>query len=265
MASELKIYLPGAQASGDARRALKIMDGIFDVLDKLDASELRDQSEHVQWRFTQLGVGSVNACTAIEEPRPNQSLEEAESLLPLFVLGLKFAQENASIPKGWDYDAAKKARTVFKALGELRVELQVIGDDATEPCIITREAGLNLDKALQAKMETIGSLTGRLESVNFHDGKREARLWLEAPKRAVTVQFEDEQADQVTAALRKRVQVSGVIQRDRTRQAQSIKLRSLRVMKGPERSTLTALDGAFPDLTGGQTVDEYLEELRGTS
>lgn len=265
MSSELKVYLPGAAASGDARRALKVMTGILDVLDQLDAPERPEQAGKIQWKFTELGVSSVKACTAVERPRRNQTIEEADSLLPRFVEGMRSAEEHAAVPPGWDFEVARKARSMLKSLGDLRIEVQVIGDLATEPYVITKQAWKNLDEALQTKQETIGSLTGRIEAVNFHEGKNEAKLWLEAPRRSVSVSFDEEQAEKVTAALRKRVQVSGLIQRDRTRQAQSIKLRSLRVLTAVSASELIELAGAFPDFTGNMTVDEYLEELRGAS
>lgn len=263
MSSELRIYLPSPEAPADARRALKILEGIFDVLDKLDSHNR--ETGQIQWRFTSLEIGSVGACTKVEKPRPDQRWSDAEALLPLFVKGLATAEEHAVIPRGWNFEAARKARTLTKSLGDEKVRLQVIGDLKTSEYTITKRASSNLDVALKSSLETSGSLTGRIESVNFHDGKFQAKLWLDAPRRSITVHFTEKDAEEVRKALRKRVQVSGLISRDRTRRAESIKLRGIRTLREANTSALVSLAGAFPDITGGLEIEEYLEELRGTS
>lgn len=266
MSSELRIYLPGSSASGDARRALKIVQGVIDLLDKLDEQDRADEGkDHIRWGFSELTIGSVGARIAVDEPRRHQELEAAEALFPKLVLGLHSLEERPFIPDGWEDESAKKADTLLKSSKHLSLELQVLGDLATDAYTITSAAQENLKQALSDRMTTIGSLTGTLEMVNFHGDRPVARLWLEAPNRPVTVYFDEKQSQKMKDALRTRVQVSGEIKRDRAYRAESIKLRSLRRMKARSAKELIALAGSIPDFTGGLSTDEYMEELRGAS
>jgi hypothetical protein len=112
------------------------------------------------------------------------------------------------------------------------------------------------------RQQVIGSITGRLDSINVH-GRHQASLWDELDQRRVTVTFAEADYEAVKAALRQRVELFGVIQEDADGRAVRLRMQTLEIQPSDDQlPTLGSLIGSMPDLTGGMTPEEYLERSR---
>lgn len=119
-----------------------------------------------------------------------------------------------------------------------------------------------LSIAIPAPHHVIGSVIGTLESLNVH-GKREASLYNELDRRRVVVSFPEVDYTRVHAALRRRVEIFGMVQEDPNGRPLRLRLQDLTVMRADdELPTLGSLAGSMPNLTRDTTAEEHLERNR---
>lgn len=134
-------------------------------------------------------------------------------------------------------------------------------DDAPDESRITVEpettlAQLEIPRPF--KRQVIGSVTGRLESLNVH-GRREASLWNELDQRRVVISFPEDFYARVHRALRQRVEAFGVLVEDADGRPLRLRLQDLEVLSNDDDlPSLSSLVGSMPDITGGKSAEEYL-------
>lgn len=270
--AELQVTLPGDEGSGDARRAVAILDRVFGLLDELDRAHPKRGEGKTTWTFTKLAIGSVGATIAVASPRQDVTVEEAESDLRLLVDGLAAAEVQEGIPAGWTPAAARAGIELTKLLGvtpSLAVVLGLVEDgQPAREVSITRRAGDHLSVPFNRRQVAIGSLTGELDGVTSHGARHEARLWLEHPKTMVRVYFrEDLFESEIRPKLKKRVMVVGRIERDGADIPISIRMRPpIEVLPSlQDAPPLATFAGAAPDLTAGVDAADYVRRIRDSA
>ena len=123
---------------------------------------------------------------------------------------------------------------------------------------------MHLPAVLAVRRQSIGSAIGRLDNMSLPN-RREAGLWLETAGVRVAVYFMGEQVEQIREFLGKRVEIAGRLTRDADGKLLTIQMRSLEILRDEPGPALTDLVGLDPDLTGGESPQEHLRELRGAS
>jgi hypothetical protein len=107
---------------------------------------------------------------------------------------------------------------------------------------------------------SFGIVVGELGSISVHNGM-EFRVWDENTQRPVRCKFGSSLVKRVTDFLGSRVSVSGMMLCDRNGQPLAISVESVDgVAERPTRS-LDELMGSVPDLTGGLSLREFLEDF----
>jgi len=146
--------------------------------------------------------------------------------------------------------------------GDLFAEIVGSADPGDRVLVSPRAALPLLDVAPPVQRNVIGSVTGRLESLNVHE-RREASVYNELDGDRVVVSFPEEDYVRVHAALRQRVEIFGVITEDADGRPMRLRLEDLeRLPSDDELPTLGSLAGSIPDLTGNDSAEEYLMERR---
>ncbi|MEH0823429.1 MULTISPECIES: hypothetical protein [unclassified Micromonospora] len=275
MGTELQVTLDSGHAAVDARSALLRLEGLLDLLAELEAGERiedaagrRRPAPRSRWTFSDLGLGSIRAALAPLEPRPGGSFDAMDEVPVRAVDGFLQAEEEEIVPDGWSVTAARKARALTRHFGvteQSGMRLSLIVDGLPKKTIlVTRRSSVHLTRALQIRRESIGSVTGRIDSMSVHK-KPYAGLWAKRGGRRIQVDLpSDDLVDVARDALGKDVTVRGRIRRNDA--GQILLLRASSIEPLPEATEpLVELAGAFPDLTGGQDPVTYLEGLRGSA
>jgi hypothetical protein len=123
---------------------------------------------------------------------------------------------------------------------------------------------VNLERALQVRRESIGSVTGSIDSMSVH-GKPVAGLWSVHGGTRIIVQLPSEE---LVAQARASLGAGRVVVRGRFRRNaadQIIELRAASIEIEPSQADappLASLVGADPDITGGLEPMAYLEAVR---
>lgn len=273
MATELEVTLAAGQGAVDARLALGRLEELLDLLAELENAERYEDPQgrrrpqpRSKWTFSNLGLGSVRAALAPLEPRPGVSFADLDQIPARAVEGFARTEEEERLPDGWSIHAARKARTLarhFGATPEGGMRLSLLVNGKPEKTIfVTRRSAVNLDRALQVRRESIGSVTGKIDSMSVHQ-KPYAGLWSSRGGRRILVDLSTpELVEAARAALGLNVVVRGRIRRNDAGQILVLRAASIEAM--PEVSQpMSDLVGADPNLTGGQDPLTYLEGLRG--
>ncbi|HZN17884.1 MAG TPA: hypothetical protein VFB84_06790 [Micromonosporaceae bacterium] len=275
MRTGIEVTLAGPAGAVDARQALVRLSELLDLLAALehasvDVHATRRPPARSKWTFSDLGLGSVRAALAPLEPRPGASFDDLDQVPLRAVEGFARVEDEERLPDGWSVDAARKARTLAAHFGAtpetgMRLALLVNGEQRTA-VHVTRRAAVNLSRALQVRRESIGSLTGRIDSMSLH-AKPYAGLWRVRGGNRVIIELPNgDLVEQARHALGQRVQVHGRISRNEAGQILHLRATTIEVL--PDESyapPLTHLVGADPDITGGMEPVQYLEALRGSA
>jgi hypothetical protein len=269
---ELGIRLRGSAGELDVQRVLHDLGSLVDLLGLLKDAQLRKDRKPASrstWSFSALSLGSVNAVIAPLEPCGGASFEVLDHLPELCVAGFEDVESSPRVPRGWDTRALRVAEKATRNLGtdaSRAMLLTLLVDNEPRRSIeVTHRASINARAAARARLNSLGSVIGTLDSVNVHSG-RSAGLWTARGGRRVEVKFGPDQLDDVKNYLGQHVEVWGRIARNADDQALIVQARRFTALPAPEAGQrLSELRGIAPNLTDGESVDAYLERLRGTS
>ncbi len=246
----------------DYPAVLRALQGSYDLLQRTAHRVLGERADSLHWHLTGLREGS--AVTLVRAETTSDVVErELREIVETYARDL--AEPAERLPQ----DDVPVLRDLLQDLqrtgsGSLLVEVEGGPDKpARARALVEPELVLpTLVAQRPMRQQVIGSVTGRLESLNVH-ARREASLWNELDQRRVVVSFPEEDYQRVHAALRRRVEVFGILQEDADGRPLRVRLQDLEVLvDDDELPTLSSLVGSMPNLTGGLTPEEYLEHNR---
>jgi hypothetical protein len=200
------------------------------------------------------------------EPRPGATFEGLDNVPVRAVEGFAQTEEQEVLPQGWSIGAARTARRLAGGLGagpETGMRLSLIVDGHVRTTIdVTRRSRVHLDRALQVRRESIGSVTGAIDSISVHK-KPYAGLWSGRGGTRVLVDLPTEGlVNEAREALGKNAVVRGRIRRNGAGQILSLKASSIEIISASaEAPPLSSIVGAAPDLANGLDPLAYLEAM----
>lgn len=119
----------------------------------------------------------------------------------------------------------------------------------------------NIEQHLGRASESNGSIVGQLDTIAVHRSN-EIRVWEENYNRAVRCEYKPALEEKIKSLLRRRVIVSGLVYFNTKGQPVSVQADGIEPY--PDQTslpTIAEMSGLIDDLTGGQTLREYMEEL----
>lgn len=223
------------------------------LLDLLD--ELSDKP--VEWLLTDLRLGSSFARVTAppDEPDAVEYLRRAAS-------GLAAVSEGRPLPAKWDPDAVYAARRlagVDVGIGPARLIL-VEGDQTPQVIDLNAALATRLKDLQPAERTMPGAVRGRVVGVNVARGNR-ASLKSQSGS-VVKVAFADDLRIPLREALYDDVELVGQTRQDSAGRVFHIRADSVRRLAEP-KARWEDLFGIDPDITGGLSVSNYLESVRG--
>ena len=237
-----------ADRSADATRFFAAGGLLLDLLDALA------EVAGVRWSIESLRQGSaVVELSAVGEAGP-AGREAAHQALE----GLETIQSGGDAPSTWSPRVVALAKDLVRQ-GDTRARLEGGGRVVDLDEYLLRR----LDSLKPWTRQLYGSVRGDLTGVNVTWGNR-ASIKPQGGGRVIHVGFPAELAEQMRGALFQFVQVDGRVHQDEEGRAYYISADRVEVVPEPDISWRD-LFGYMPDITGGLTITEFLEEVHGES
>lgn len=232
-----------------------------------DLLELLDELAELptEWMLTGLRLGS--AVAVISAPEGGV---EGDRPLRAAVSGLLGVSTDGPLPDDWNPSAVVAARKFahnFNTAGNepVRGRLRLVRDvEADSPV----EAAVEIQAVLAQRLDDLqpftrsmpGSVRGQLVGLNISRGNRASLRTIGG--RVVRVGFGSELRIDLKDALYKHIELVGAVSQDADGRVFHIRAETVHELPVPTLRW-SELYGYEPNITGGRSVAEYLEETRG--
>lgn len=245
MTSDIVLTVDEGQAA-DAARFFAAGACLLGLLD--DLAETAD----VEWAVSELRTGSAVSGLSASGENKDAGIAAAHSVVD----GLTRVREGSGPPESWNPNAIIDAKDLVRKSGG-QAKLQTAGNVVW------------LDQTLRARLESVipwvreyyGSVRGQLTGVNVTRGNR-ASIRAESSGRVVHVGFPNALAETMRDGLLQFVEVEGIARQNDQGRIYYVTAEHIRVIE-PATISWRELRGLMPDITGGLSVAEYLEDIRG--
>jgi len=227
-------------------------------------------AEHVDWRIKQV---SMNSPLTMELERAVKPGESEPATRPGEAMARAFVHLQRGEALGDDLSPTRLyalEKMAAHANGVRRIRLQAaVGEpielDASWAADLRR---MRSERKLRDQLpEQLYSIVGRLEGVNVHGNKSEFYVYDPLMDQKMRCLFPDEMLDEVGRLLGERVEVGGMTTFGSGSTPQAMRVQTLRHIKARAGSFLDRLHAAHReggiDLTGGLSVEEAIDEVRG--
>ncbi|MGI8989979.1 MAG: hypothetical protein ACR2I2_10385 [Bryobacteraceae bacterium] len=188
---------------------------------------------------------------------PDVSGQVAHSL----VSGWDELEHKATTPPYLSEMAMQRAYDFAGLIGKNGATGFIIASNS-ETVEITKATAEHIQRLLPIKRKAIGSVEGKLESINIHKHPRFI-VYHAVTKKAVTCEFEaDKLMGEIKDALGKRVTVYGTLHKNEQGETRRVTMERLNVFD-PNVKRLHFIEGDDPDFANASSTEEYLRIIRG--
>jgi hypothetical protein len=233
---------------------------ILNILADLDTAFSHERRGSLDWVTSDLEWGSI--VFAITSRSMRDDMNVGPEVVRTFVVGLSQLEREGTTPPYLSETGLHEASRLVKLIGRQGIAGFVISG-LSESVEISARAAANVDQLLRARYRTIGSVEGRLEMVSIHRRPR-FTVYHSRTNKAVRCDFASEDLSTVTAALGRRVVVSGVVHSNAKGEPLRVDVERVAILGREEDLPSTAsLAGSDPSFTHGMSTEEYIRSIRG--
>lgn len=251
----LRLGVTGRLGHMSLKAALSALRDGVTLLERRTQRILGDRSGDARWLLTGLREGSVEVLTRAEGLAGADSRRVVDDYIRSLRSPASLLDEDVVI--------VNRMLTALETTdsGSFRATLE--GGAPEDVALLEPRVVLPMLVDLDPERHVVvGSVVGRLEGMNVHR-RLEAGLYTEGDDRRVVVTFSEALYDEVHAAVRSRVEASGLLTEDVDGRPIRLRLRRLERMDADDDlPTLSALFGAAPDLIGSDSATDYVERSR---
>jgi hypothetical protein len=155
-----------------------------------------------------------------------------------------------------------KVERIAKTAPRIGASSIYVGDNPAVPLrtIVTVRTLDQVKDLTQPRSVSFGTLIGNLDTISVHNGL-EFRVWDSETKRPVRCFLDTRQRTRAMDLLGIRVIVTGMMKADRHGRPLSMQVETFDPVSDPlYLPTIEEMRGSIPNLTGGQTLKEFLED-----
>ena len=236
------------------------------ILRDVDAALSGKPDGVLQWYVSDLSLGSyaVGAVSRIERDDVSVPLNHANNVVRTYRNGLRLIEDKGDSPEYFTDTGIRAARDAFQLIGRQGVSGYRVTATRAKPIEITARSAVHAEELIKPGRTVYGSVEGKLNVISIQGSKWRFVVFTTLAKKGVSCIFPKDRLAEVTASLGKRMLVSGMLTYNRKGEPQKVNDADWRVLR--ERSDLPTTEemfGKVPDLTGDESMDEYLQDIRG--
>ena len=263
----LSTNAPGQRENVSDAVSLKTMLRVFSACERMLTQVERDLAERGappgEWRISDTGVGSL--VLTLEHRHHQANGARATQAAELLVDSIKRLEREQSIPSELKTASLRQVGAVAGALkpGGVEHELLVSSGSAGGSGRISHPMARQINRMLVKERVSLGTIEGVIELVSVHSGARKFNIYHTVTGKTVKCDLPSYIEDDVIAALKQKVAVSGAIHRNWNGDPVQMKVDRIRILREDnELPSLEELMGSLPDLTGDLRAEEYIRMIR---
>jgi hypothetical protein len=247
----------------DMKALIQAGQHLLSIIDAVDKSVHERREASLGWEIADAHAGSM---TVTLEPRAEAEDAKPDVVEDAVVRGLSLIEQAPERPHHWPNKALEEASALArlrqKSLSDITVRLEN-GAREREPVFVAPgSATVEHVKSLLQKTEMIGSVEGRLESINLHE-QRSVGVWDVVTGLRVQCSFPESLLDEVREALGERVLASGRLSLDEEGHPTHCRIQRIRRLRSrDELPNAREMFGVDPELTGDEDSVSYIERGR---
>lgn len=265
----LEVRIRPAEGRIELQRLTSTLDQLRLALSDIDRAYVY-RGSRPKWVIAdirQLEVEILIRVTASASPtRPAASMLASVDAL---VSGVESLRHEPIVPDYYSPQTVERILTVSGPGRGIRdISLATVNGNAGKPVHVSEPVRENARRAVLGVQESLGSVAGWLDSMSARrlgSGRLMVALYDPLTRSAVIGELPSEMADEAHDRYwRRRVLASGRVKRNDSGQAVRIKIDGLELLPEDdnERAPVADLIGSDPDWLDGQSVDEYIREVR---
>lgn len=208
-------------------------------------------------RYRIVGLEVASASLVVEASPPLKGRNLGSEIFKALRETVRAAERGERFDHRFQMDDWAAFRSLGKTISKRSKELWIGGE------LVTSQYLANIDRHLGQTIRTVGSLTGDLDALNFHN-KNEFSIYLVGGQIRVTCSFPEGMAEQVTSAVKRRVTVKGTVY-SAAESAFPVRIHANEIEIHPIAEKLPKLSemrGIAPNITGDQNVVDFIRALR---
>lgn len=195
------------------------------------------------------------------QPIPYERAEDyTAKIIEIFTEGVVLL-ERGQAPPSFDRAMLEDFKTLAKPLSRRVAKIEIRSGRRKIP--VTKQLEVNIEKIIGEDIKSAGSIAGQLDVVNVHEKNLFYIYPVVGPAR-IGCQFPDELLDEVRAAIKKYITVSGTL-RYKQNEVFPYQIDVEKIELHPpeqELPSLASLRGIAPDMTGDVDSVEFIRRLR---
>ncbi len=252
------IQLAGKKDNIPANVFIRSLNSFFDLIRDVDSLLSKETKGSVRWELVSLKKSSpalieFTGVSRIE--KMDYSLAVQQSVID----GIEQLAERPEQPQFYSYSALTRVKRMAEQAQYLKW-MSVFADD--RKILLDKRIVATVEYIIGTGSRSLGSVRGSLDALMVHGG-HEFRIWSSKRAKPITCRFKPEILPDVIKHIKHEIEVIGELQRNARGEPILMQVQEFRPLEPLAAiPTIEEMSGLVPDLYEGQSLHDYLEELR---
>jgi len=256
--SMIGIQIAGKKDRIPASVFIRSLNSFLVLLSDVDSVLSNQPKGSVRWELATLKKSSpatveFGGVSRIEKMDYSQAIQES------VLAGIDQLADRPEQPQFYSYSALTQVKKMAEQAAH--VDWMSIFSEGHRS-VLDKRVFNNIEYIIGYGSKSLGSIRGSLDALMVHTG-HEFRIWSPHRKRPITCRFKKEKLPEVIAHIKQQVEVIGELHRNQKGEPVLMEVQEFIPLE-PVKTTpsIEEVCGLVPDLYGGRSLKDYLEELR---
>jgi hypothetical protein len=237
---------------------IRSLNNFLDLIKDVDSVVSQQSKGSVRWELHTLRRESP-ALVEFSGVSRNATMDYSQAIQESVIDGIEQLAERPEQPQFYSYSAMKRVMTIAGQVKYLK-SLDIFS--GSRRMYLTPRIVSNVEYLIGTGIKSLGSIRGSLDAIVVHTG-HEFRIWSPKTKRPITCRFEKPMLPEVITHLKQQVEVVGELHRNQKGEPVLMNVQGFLPLEPVKTSpSIEEMRGLVPDLYGGKSLKDYLEELR---
>jgi len=252
------IQLAGKKDRIPAAVFVRSLNSFLELLSDVDSMLSKQSKGSVRWELVSLQKASP-ALIEFGGVSRIEAMDYSGAIQDSVLEGIEQLSDRPEQPQFYSYSAMVRTRAMAEQAKHLDWMTIFSGG---RKVLLDRRISNNIEYLLGEGSKSLGSLRGSLDALMVHSG-HEFRIWSTKWPRPIVCRFKRDMLQLVLSHIKQQVEVIGEIQRNAKGEPVVMNVHELVPMEAVTTSpTIEEMSGIVPNLYGGDSLRNYLDELR---